>query len=408
MCQAFISIIDKMDIGTWDVVVVGAGPSGSQAAMSASLMGARTLLLDRAVMPRYKTCGGGLTGRTVAHLSRGGPLNLPPGVPVHQSITRVQFTNNGARPRVRYSSQPIMFTTNRAEFDEALVRQAESGGVEFRSNTLVQAIDESPQRVSLRTPDGVISAHAVVGADGSAGRLAHRVGATYAQIDLGLEVELAALPGDLRKWNSTISLDWGPVPGSYGWVFPKKDTITVGVIGDQRYSSQLKEYLREYLVRAGLGSRAVIRDSGHLTKTRMSSSCTGSGRILLAGDALGVVEPWTREGISNGLISGSFAGVVAAKIALSDDPETPSACLQEYSDWVESTIQPGLTVGRQFLRLFSQHRTVVHELLSGTKKGWHAFEAISRGEKTMVRALEHPSAHVAVGLLAHPKRWPES
>ena len=112
----------------------------------------------------------------------------------------------------------------------------------------------------------------VIGADGSAGISSRHVGVTFEQQDLGLEVELAATEADRAAWRGRVQLDWGAVPGSYGWVFPKDDELTVGVIMAKGKGAETKEYLSRFLAQLGLTDREVRRDSGHLTRCRTADA----------------------------------------------------------------------------------------------------------------------------------------
>ena len=100
----------------------------------------------------------------------------------------------------------------------------------LRQETMVRSVEEHAGRVRLATDAGTVWARAVVGCDGSAGRIGRYVGVEMAQVDLGLELELELTGPHRRDWSRRIHLDWGPLPGSYGWVFPKGDWLTVGVI----------------------------------------------------------------------------------------------------------------------------------------------------------------------------------
>ena len=123
-------------------------------------------------------------------------------------------------------------------------------------------------------------------------------------MDLGLELEIAVPDAIARRWAGRILLDWGAIPASYGWVFPKGDRLTVGVIAARGQGEETKAYLREFVApawpRPGF---EVVQDSGHLTRCRSDRSPLRKGRVLLAGDAAGLLEPWTREGISFALRS---------------------------------------------------------------------------------------------------------
>ena len=69
-----------------------------------------------------------------------------------------------------------------------------------------------------------------------------------------------------------VLLDWGPIPGSYAWVFPKDDVLTVGVIAGRGEGAATKAYLRAFVERLGLTGIEPLHDSGHLTRCRTDTS----------------------------------------------------------------------------------------------------------------------------------------
>ncbi len=139
------------------------------------------------------------------------------------------------------------------------------------------------------------------------------------QVDLGLEVELPVPDAVRREWAGRLLIDWGPIPGSYGWVFPKGDRLTVGVIAPRGTGAETKRYLRRFVDHLGLAGYPPVHDSGHLTRCRTDASPLRRGPVLVAGDAAGLLEPLTREGISFALRSGRLAGAAAATAALDAD-----------------------------------------------------------------------------------------
>jgi geranylgeranyl reductase family protein len=357
----------------YDVVVVGAGPAGASAARAAARAGARTLLLERAELPRYKTCGGGLIGVSgdVAEIDLA-PL-------VRDSVTRLELTLDGRyRARRRAPDGAPMFRLiNRADFDAALTDAAVAAGAELRTGAVVTGIDDDPGGVTLSVRGSAgVRARAVVAADGSASRLGAHVGVTTGQVDLGLEGEF---PAQDERWKGTVLLDWGPVPGSYGWVFPKGDTLTVGVIGPRGLSSDLRTYYAKLVASVGLAGVTPKVETGHLTRVRTPDSPLRKGGVLLAGDAAGLLEPWTREGISVALRSGRLAGEAAAR-----------GDFGGYSTAVMNSLEPEIAAGRALLPAFANRPEVFHALLAGP--GFGLFRRLVDGRSTFARQLRRPGA----------------
>jgi geranylgeranyl reductase family protein len=374
----------------WDVAVVGAGPGGLSAAHAAASAGARTIVLERAEHPRYKTCGGGLLGTSMGIAAP----RLP--VPARDTVSAITFTDRGRRSFTRHSPDgPLLTMVRRDDFDHAWYRAALEAGATVCQNTQVRAVDQNADGATVRLADGTaVHAAVVIGADGSAGITSRHVGVTFDQQDLGLEVELAATAQDRRAWRGRVLLDWGPEPGSYGWVFPKDDELTVGVIMAKGRGAATKQYLSRFLDQLGLAGREVRRDSGHLTRCRTADAPLRRDRVLVVGDAAGLLEPWTREGISYALRSGTWAGEAAAR-AVRDG----AGALDDYLAAVRRHLAPEMLAGRRLLKVFARHPHLVHTAMA-TPVGWRAFRSFCRGELSMAGVVRRPSIRAAVRLLA--------
>jgi geranylgeranyl reductase family protein len=369
----------------WDVAVIGAGPAGLAAASAAAAAGARTIVLERAEHPRYKTCGGGLIGA-----SRSAAARLIE-VPARDQITAATVTLRGGQEFTRSEVRPFLAMVVRDEFDAALKKRAEENGAQLRQRAQVRAIDQADGPATVRLADGsAVTAAVIIGADGSSGISARHVGAEFDQVDLGLELEIAVPARVGAQWAGRVLLDWGAIPASYGWVFPKGDRLTVGVIAARGQGEATKAYLREFVARLGLADYEAVQDSGHLTRCRADSSPLRKGRVIVAGDAAGLLDPWTREGISFALRSGALAGEYAAR-----------GDLDGYVAAVNAVLVPDMRAGRTILSAFTRHAGTFHRGLS-TSKGWHAFVKMCRSEISLSELAARPSARVSLALLS---RW---
>lgn len=365
----------------WDVAVVGAGPAGAAAARSAAQAGARTVLIERSALPRYKRCGGGLIGASQQAVRATG-LDLSALSRDH--VGRITFTADGRRCFTR-AAPAFLPMVLRSELDEALTRAAVDAGATLRTGTTVTSYAEDGGAVTLGTSSGPLRAGAVVAADGSQGRAASYVGVLCDQVDLGMEAELPTPAGS--DWDGHVLLDWGPVPGSYGWVFPKGETLTVGMIGDRAQGPAVRASYRALLDRLGLDPATATQDGGHLTRVRAPGSPLRRGRVLVAGDAAGLLEPWTREGISFALRSGALAGTAAV------------TDVAAYDDAVHAALGAEMAAGRQALAAFTRHPGSVHTAMRHLPGMWDLFVRLVSGETSLADQLARRRIRALVGAL---------
>ena len=336
--------------GTWDVAVIGAGPAGAMAALAAASQGKRVVILERFRIPRYKTCAGGLVGASVNALPAGFT------VPVQATASSFTFSLRGRPSRTKTSAVPLIRLVRRDEFDALLVNAAVAAGAVVHDRTIVTnlAAEDDAMRVTTRNR-GDVRARVVVGADGSAGRSAAHVGVVLDQVDLGLEVELVTPVDQSAEWASRVLIDWGTIPGAYAWVFPKGDILSAGVIAERGNPDLVRSYLSDFLARLGLDEQAVVVSSGHLTRCRTRDSPLYRGRVLVAGDAAGLLDPWTREGISFALRSGTMAGRAAARASAAASDAAVGAAMSAYAEEISATLAPEMSAGRLFMRAFTRH-----------------------------------------------------
>jgi geranylgeranyl reductase family protein len=384
--------LDRFDKDVWDVVVVGAGPCGASAARVAAEAGCRVLLLERAAIPRYKTCGGGLIGCSQEFL----PSGLE--VAVHDEIEAVTFGMRGRRQRTMSSSGAARLKmVFRDELDAALTRVAAEAGATVLDRTPVLAVEDEDGTVAVRTGTGeLVRARALVGADGSASRVGRHLGVRCEQVDLALEVEVPVDRRTASRWRGRMLMEWGPLPGSFGWVFPKNDVCTAGVVAAKGQGAATKSYMREFLRRHGLDQLTPLHDTGHLTRCRAQDSPLARRRVLVAGDAAGLCDPWSREGISFALRSGVRAGEAAARVARAENAADLERARADYAAAISTTLGTEMRASRQVMDIFTRRPGMVHTALTAVPPVWHRVDAYLTGATTIPELLGTRSARVAL------------
>ena len=331
----------------FDVAVVGAGPAGATAALTLARHGVSVALLERDPLPRYKTCGGGLVGRALGLL----PAEVERVLERRcgQADLHLLDANQHYRATRGSPSVPIVAMTMRDQLDHLLASGAAAAGAMLRAPCTVTGVSLEPRHVRLDTNTGPVTAAFVIAADGATGELARLAGwGDGRHLIPALEYEARVDDATLDRFARVPRFDVGTIPHGYGWVFPKKAHLSVGVLTTHRGPINLRGQLEEYLRVIGLAPQSMERH-GFVIPIRPRTGPLARERMLLVGDAAGLADPVTAEGISFAAQSGKLAAdaIVASRL----DPPRARAGYQ-------AALRPMLTelrVARTLARILYEH-----------------------------------------------------
>ena len=280
----------------FDVLVVGAGPAGSATAYHLAGSGARVLVADRATFPRDKPCGGGLTTRAFRRC----PVDPTPVVEERVDLVELRFRYRDAV--VRRAAEPVIWMTQRRRLDAFLLKAARAQGAEVREG--VQVTHDGGIRVGAEP----VAADVVVGADGANGTTAKALGLGGAIVH-GVALEGNASYDQLAeaRYRRRAVVELADIPGGYGWVFPKGDHVNVGVGAWEGEGPRLRDHLARVCAAHGLAPEQLTQLRGHRLPLRRPATRVASERALLVGDAAGLVDPVSGDGMYECFVAAELA-----------------------------------------------------------------------------------------------------
>ncbi len=356
----------------YDAIVLGAGPAGSTAARYLARAGAKVLLLDRARFPREKPCGGGVTFRA----DEASELDLSP--VTEREIYGVRVSVNMGRRFERTSTKLLARMTQRSRLDHYLAEQAARAGADFRDGAGVRQIEIDGATVRARSRGDVYEAHVLIGADGVNGRSAKLLGlAPLAEHAVAFEANHPADDRLMEAWSRFIGLDLTGIPGGYGWVFPKGDHLNIGVGGWKYVGPRLRLRLSELCAYYGFDESKLFGFRGYHLPLRRDGEPIVRGAAMLVGDAAGLVDPLSGEGIWAAFVSGRLAAQEASRYLAGE-----VADLRGYERALDAEMRGEILTSRRLQAVFQRLPDFSVLMLKYNGAFWRYLTEIIRGEIT--------------------------
>ena len=352
----------------YDIAIIGSGPSGASAAFQAAKKGLQVVIIEKEHLPRYKTCGGGFVFR--------GRRNMP--FDVSSAVEREFFDVD-----IRFDAKklalntvrknPIISMIMRDEFDYLIVQRAEELGVEVLQGEKLISLDFKSEYTILTTTNKQVKAKFIIAADGALSPTAKMAGWEESRLMCpALEYEIKVPEEDFERLSKSARFDIDVVPYGYGWSFPKKNHLSVGVGNFTKSTKKinLKENYRDYL--KILGIETVLEEEAHGFIIPISPRKDGfvKQNVFLIGDAAGFADPLTAEGISNAIYSGKLAAEAIAESNLNVVEAEKS-----YLEKLNQKLIPELELGVKLAALFYENKNLRNLLLK--KFGQRAAELMT-------------------------------
>jgi geranylgeranyl reductase family protein len=330
---------------SYDVVVVGAGPAGSSAAFELARNGLNVALVEKASMPRYKTCGGGVVARALKLL----PFDASEAIERQCHAAELNLGHSDLCFRIK-RDYPLVSMTMRENFDHLLFTAAGKAGARMLDDHRVLDVLSRNGETEVVTDKGSLRCRFIVGADGAQSIVARKGGWTKRMLVSPLvEWEVTVDPKLLSAFSSSARFEFGPVPSGYAWVFPKREHLSIGLGGYERGKLDLKARLDRFLQALGVTPVEKVERHGYFIPVRPRDEGFAKGHVLLVGDAAGFVDPVTGEGITYAILSGQAAARALIKGDLAPLP-VREAYLSELGPGVLKELNWGRILAALFYR----------------------------------------------------------
>ncbi len=333
---------------SFDVAIIGSGPAGASAALELANAGISTVIIEKEILPRYKTCGGGLVFR--------GRNSIPFDVSSAVDQEFYEVDTYFAKTKIKFTTkrnQPIVSMIMRDAFDNLIVEKAREKGVTLLQNHKVLAITFDEIQ-TIHTSEGDVNAKFIIAGDGALSPIAKMAGWQETRTIIpALEYEVEVPQADFERLSKNVRFDVDEVPFGYGWCFPKKNhlSIGVGVFVKTKQKIDLKKYYRDYL--KTLGITEIVSEEAHGFVIPVSPRTDNFVRknVFLIGDSAGFADPVVAEGISNAILS----GILAAKSIVESNLD-PIRAAELYSQKLEDSILPEIKTGVILSKLFYERK----------------------------------------------------
>ena len=339
----------------YDVAIIGSGPAGASAAFRLAQQGLKCVIIEKEKLPRYKTCGGGFVFR--------GRKNMPFDI---SEVVEREFDSVD----IYFDSKKLFFKTHREEpivsmimrdaFDHLIVQKAQESGVDLLQGEALNDI-QLGEIAQLQTSNQLIQSRFVIAADGALSPTAKLAGWPETRMMCpALEYEVQVSNEDFERLSASARFDIDAVPMGYGWCFPKKNHLSVGVGNFMKKNgkAELKKHYQNYLKTIDI--KHIKESSAHGFIIPISARKDGfvKQNVFLIGDAAGFADPLTAEGISNSIYSGRLAAD-----AITNSNTDLETAADSYNQLLNRKLLPELSTGTQLAQLFYEQKKLRNLIL---------------------------------------------
>ncbi len=322
-----------------DVLVVGAGPAGSTLARRLAAAGRDVLLIDKAVFPRRKPCGGGIPPRAAALFD----LDLEKAAEGKVASVAV---DGGWRGRLIFDT-PGTYVVDRMSFDKLLVDAAAAAGARVAQGAaFLSIVSRDVTGFTIATSGGEVECRVLCACDGVFSPVARALGLQPPRLGFCLEGE-AAMPASLdAEARSRAVFNIAMIEKGYAWAFPRsrKGVFNVGAGAAFPRFPALGERIGKFMARTPelAGAAFDAAQGGMIPDFDDSLAWYAKERAFLVGDAARLVDPLTGEGIAHAVRSATFA----ADAILSEKGEA------RYNELIDKELLAELRIARRAAEKF--------------------------------------------------------
>ncbi|MHB1375959.1 MAG: geranylgeranyl reductase family protein [Candidatus Humimicrobiaceae bacterium] len=367
----------------FDVIISGAGPSGSLLGYLLSKKNISTLILEKEIFPRYKVCAGGIQWKALQFL----PYDI--NEIIEKKIYGIYFTRRLKDIFYKKYSEPLIYTFERTKLDDFMAKKAIESGCSINFSEKIKNFEIGESEVKIFTQKDIYFSKILVCADGAGSIICKKLNKdTNLQKIIGYETEiLLTSESSYPLYDESIVLDFGGIKKGYVWIFPKKHTLSIGGGGPVKDALNIKNYLKWFLqnyqgelnknfAASGWDYLFNKKLSAHFIPVRSNKSFLCDYRVLSVGDAAGLGDAFTGEGIHNALLSS-----IIASDSISNAFSDLNFNFSDYREKINNDIYTNIKNSMLISKIFFSSPYFYYKLIKSNDNLFNSCAKILRGEK---------------------------